>query len=102
MQFIDSLNGYFVCHGGVFKTGNGGSSWTNIFSTSSRVNILKFFGLDTGYYKSDSAIYKTVNGGVNWTTSLKVSGDVIFGMHFINSSTGWACTQNGAVLRLLP
>jgi photosystem II stability/assembly factor-like uncharacterized protein len=102
LQFLDSLNGFYACPKGVFKTTNAGTVWTNIFNNGGRLNILKFLGADTGYYKSDSAIYKTVDGGINWTTSLKVSGDEITGMHFINGSTGWACTVNGLILRLNP
>jgi photosystem II stability/assembly factor-like uncharacterized protein len=102
LQFIDPFNGFFASPAGVFKTIVAGVSWNNIFSPGGRVNIVKFFDVDTGYYKSDSAIYKTVNGGASWTTSLKVTRDEITGMHFINTSTGWACTANGWVFRLLP
>jgi photosystem II stability/assembly factor-like uncharacterized protein len=102
LQFIDSLNGFYACSGGVFKTNNGGTDWSKIFTITSQINILKFFGADTGYYKSDSAIYKTLNGGNNWTTSMKITSDELTGMHFINSSTGWACTAHGLILRLLP
>jgi photosystem II stability/assembly factor-like uncharacterized protein len=102
LQFIDSLNGFYACSGGVFKTINGGTDWSNIFTITSQLNIIKFFGADTGYYKSDTAIFKTVNGGNNWTTSMKISGEELTGMHFLNPSTGWACTVKGHVMRLLP
>jgi photosystem II stability/assembly factor-like uncharacterized protein len=102
LQFLDSLNGFYACQAGVFKTSNGGTDWTSLLSPGGRINILSFLGSDTGYYKSDSAIYKTVDGGGTWTTSLKVSRDELTGMHFINGTTGWACSVNGLVLRTTP
>ncbi|HWK04462.1 MAG TPA: YCF48-related protein [Puia sp.] len=100
LQFLDSLTGYYSSQNGVLKTTDGGVSWTSVYPTGGFVNVIKFFGVNTGYYKSDSVIYKTTNGGQSWTTSCKLAGDFLTGMYFIDSTTGWACTGKGYVLRL--
>ena len=100
LQFLDSLNGYYANNKGVFKTTNGGTTWDNIYPVGGDLDIVKFFNTDTGYYALDSAIIKTTNGGTSWTMSCKLGSDNFFGMHFINSVTGWACTRKGYVLRL--
>lgn len=100
LQFLDSLTGYYGCGSGVLKTMDGGVSWNSVYPAGGLINVIKFFDVNTGYYKSDSAIYKTTNGGQSWTTSCKLGSDLLFGMYFINSTTGWACTGKGYVLRI--
>ena len=47
-------------------------------------------GFATGWGVSyGGVILKTVNGGANWTSTIPVSGSYIFGITFINDSTGF-------------
>jgi len=100
LQFVDSLTGFYASKSGIFKTTDGGHNWGNVFPNGASVNMLKFFNATTGYYKSDFFIYKTTDGGQSWTTSaISHTGPSFISMFFIDSTTGWACTSEGAVLR---
>jgi photosystem II stability/assembly factor-like uncharacterized protein len=102
LQFVDSLTGYYASSQGVLKTSDGGHTWSSVYpGTSGYLNVIKFVSATIGYYKSDYAVYKTTDGGQTWTTSCKlVNGDVIIGMFFFDSTTGWICTAKGYVLRI--
>jgi photosystem II stability/assembly factor-like uncharacterized protein len=100
LQFVDAQNGFFAGLYGLLKTTDGGQNWNTIYNNISRVNIVKFFDVNTGYYMADSAIYKTIDGGQNWSTSAKLTKDEFTGMHFINPTTGWACSTTGIILRI--
>jgi len=100
LQFLDNLTGYFGCSSGVLKTTDGGQSWKNVYTTISRGAIIKFFTPAAGYYREGSTIHNTTDGGQSWTTSCKLPGqEFFFGMYFIDSTTGWACTSKGNILR---
>jgi len=101
LQFIDSQTGYYGWENGVLKTTDGGVSWSSVYPTGGRLNVVKFFNATTGYYKSDKIIYKTTDGGQTWTTSCRfISDDYFIGINFVGGSVGWACTAKGLVLRI--
>jgi photosystem II stability/assembly factor-like uncharacterized protein len=100
LQFVDSLNGFYGCRTGLWKTSNGGFTWNSIYPTGGTINIVKFFDANTGYSVTDSLIHKTIDGGQSWSISCKLVGDVFTGMHFINSTTGWSCTSNGFIFQI--
>jgi photosystem II stability/assembly factor-like uncharacterized protein len=100
LQFVDSLNGFYGCKNGVWKTTNGGFTWNSIRSGGGTINIVQFFDANTGYSVVDSQIYKTIDGGQSWSTSCKLTGDIFTGLHFINATTGWACTANGFIFQI--
>lgn len=100
LLFLDSLNGFYGTKAGLLKTTDGGTTWNVVNANGGNVNIVKFLDANTGYYLSDAAIYKTTNAGQSWTTSCKLGSDSFFGMSFINSSTGWACTNGGYIYRI--
>jgi len=100
-----------------YKTTNGGANWTLISSGSNcYINTFQFLNELTGYagggytgpppdFDKGKFILKTTNGGVNWTT---VSYLIITAMpsdmdytdlYFINSNTGWACSNDGQIIK---
>ena len=102
MQFLDTLNGYFGSPSGLFKTSDGGKSWSNILPRQTTFMVPHFFDNNNGYCLAANTIYKTTDGGNNWTVSCKLGQDDFSGMHFLDINTGWATTFGGFVLRLKP
>jgi photosystem II stability/assembly factor-like uncharacterized protein len=102
MQFLDTLNGYFGSPNGLFKTSDGGKSWTNCLVRQTTFMVPHFFDKNNGYCLAANTIYKTTDGGNNWAVSCKLGQDDFSGMHFLDINTGWATTFGGFVLRLKP
>ena len=100
MQFLDALNGYCATPNGLLKTTDGGKTWLNCLATTPALTIPQFFDVSNGYCLVKNTIFKTTDGGKNWTTSCKLPNDQIFGIHFLDMNTGWACTSAGYVLSL--
>jgi hypothetical protein len=78
----------FVCNnsGNVYKTTNGGSSWTGDFVSGSLTGI-SFVNANTGFVCNNSGnVYKTTNGGSSWTGDF-VSGSLT-GISFIGTNVG--------------
>ncbi|MDN3675790.1 T9SS type A sorting domain-containing protein [Flavobacterium paronense] len=79
----------------IYKTVDGGSSWTPQFTDNSagELNAMQFSDLNNGWVVgSKGKIFKTTNGGTNWTavtnTGITSSYDSKT-LYFMNSSTGW-------------
>ncbi|HMT12746.1 MAG TPA: YCF48-related protein, partial [Ignavibacteria bacterium] len=44
-------------------------------------------------------IYRTTNGGDNWALTQLSSNEYLYGINFMNQSTGFVCGNNGLILR---
>jgi photosystem II stability/assembly factor-like uncharacterized protein len=75
IHFTNANNGYIVGEGSggysVYRTTNGGSSWTqNSISANGLLNAIHFMNADTGFIVGASGqIYKTIHAGQSWTTN---------------------------------
>jgi len=93
MQFFDAQKGIMSGeYSGIYRTLNGGDSWTRIYYpvSSNYVGAVSFVNENTGYLltKMGAKLLKTLNGGLNWTevVSELPSTNKIF---FINENTGF-------------
>ena len=98
MRFVNKDTGW-VCSqdafdGGVFKTNDGGQSWTRqINLTTDNPNKIFFINKDIGWVgNSFGKLYKTYNGGLNW--NLQSSLGSIKDILFVNNDTGWIAESN--------
>jgi photosystem II stability/assembly factor-like uncharacterized protein len=104
--FLDKNHGFYACPTGILKTINGGQSWQNVLSDSvdqigiNTINVIRFVDSNTGYYKGLTTIYKSSDGGQTWSLNCKLGSDYFIGMYFLDIHTGWACTNNGRILRI--
>ncbi len=99
VHFVDTLNGYAYGNGGIiYKTGNGGSSWSiSTFVSSDTIYGMHFVNCSTGYLCTGSGrIYKTSDTARTWIQNYYRSG-WLTGIYFWNRDTGWAV---GAARRL--
>ncbi|MEO0106412.1 MAG: YCF48-related protein [candidate division WOR-3 bacterium] len=104
MDFVNQDIGYLTGMGLIFnilpaavlyKTIDGGNSWTNIYGLSLEFvgkmwDDVFFVDLNNGWLAgANSDIRRTTNGGSSWTTqSAPVSGS-LKSIYFINSNEGW-------------
>ena len=97
INFLDELNGWMISSygdGGVFKSTDGGNSWTvfnpmlnNIFY------CMSFISASTGWVCS-SGMFTTTDGGQNWTQLYSSAGTSTWSfIQFIDENTGW-CSQH--------
>ena len=93
LVFQNALTGYYTSVNGLLKTADGGVSWNvinpNAPTGNLGVNVVSFPGINTGYYYTGSIIYKTVDAGQTWQINCNVKKDLLNGLHFIDSTTGW-------------
>jgi len=65
--FIDSQNGWAATDGGLFKTSNGGSTWSQLSSVgNSQGWDVHFNNVNEGYYSSSNRLYHTDDGGASF------------------------------------
>lgn len=81
-------------------TSNAGTTWEYeelpIFGISF---ALDFLNKDEGYSASGFQLLHTVNGGNNWEPEVVIDSLTIFDLQFVDNYTGFACGQDGALLK---
>ncbi|MBI2891192.1 MAG: hypothetical protein HYY13_10465 [Nitrospirae bacterium] len=103
----DSSTGYVISRAYVFKTTNGGGSWTqtqplNLDNSGASINGIHFPKSATlGFLAGNSGqIFKTINGGSNWTPQTSGTGYSLIGIRFLpDELTGYTVGGNGTVLK---
>src|SRR5690606_2529759 len=101
INFLDEQNGYlFFKH--LLRTTNGGMSWEETDSATTRVcNTYFFHNKDTGWGAgSNGQLYRTNNGGAAWTQQITAPvGGPFSSVFFLNENTGWAVGSNGKLIK---
>jgi photosystem II stability/assembly factor-like uncharacterized protein len=102
MQFTGLNTGWYGSNAGVFKFIEGASQWSKVLSSGANSGSADIHFLDEkeGYYSIQKMIYKTTDGGNTWTISCKLAEENIAEIHFLDTNTGWACTDKGSILYL--
>ncbi|MEO8210340.1 MAG: YCF48-related protein [bacterium] len=99
--------GYTVGFNGiVFKTIDGGNNWS---IQPTNIGTIQLFavhftdaltGTAVGGSQFDTAtIIRTTNGGTNWIQQNPNTTNLLRGVYFINSNTGFAVGNNGTILK---
>src|ERR1035437_8090747 len=90
--FISSSNGFIGgSKGNIYKTNNGGSSWTNISLSDKTMNVEKvlFISALKGFCATQQDVFRTIDGGTTWVSVLN-SQDNIFDIQFVTATIGYA------------
>ncbi len=99
----------FACgyNGGIYKTIDGGNSWTSQSTTNTDIsrskhfNQLKFLNENIGYaVGNDGLIMFTDNGGANWNTAKKITDNHLYAIYIKNSSSIFVTSTNGKIFLL--
>ena len=73
--FISDTTGFATSGGAIYKTTDGGNSWTPVFTGGARLHSFFFASTLVGYAAGDAkTILKTVDGGTTWSAQT-VPGD---------------------------
>lgn len=94
----------------VYKTTNGGTTWTKQTATEPNQNFAFFTALEfldelTGYAATTISgsnvrrIIKTVDGGITWTKPTQPALSYIGGVHFFDANNGIIAGGSGKILR---
>ncbi len=84
----------------IFKTTNGGSNITSVFTTANSQVDLEFINSLTGYsVGGPTLIYKTTNGGINWLQQTGQGSGVPLRTVSMIGDTGFICGANGTILK---
>ncbi len=104
IYFINPSLGYAVGKGGnIFKTVNGGASWS-FFSSglTSNLNSISFADTTYGYIVGDGgAILKTTDGGTTWTQQSSPTTQNLYGVSALDSNIVYAVGEAGTIIRTL-
>lgn len=92
-------------NGTVLKTSDGGNNW-NLLSTGIETMMLfsiHFTDVNTGTAVGGSQfdtalIIRTTDAGLNWVRQIPNTTNLLRGVYFINSNTGFAVGNNGTIL----
>ncbi len=107
LRYVKAFNAttfYALGYAGTFiKTTNSGANWFithNVFGTQQNDQIFAysgwFFDQNTGFASGEQGkLARTTNGGTTWDTVSTGQTATLYGIHFINSTTGFICTSTG-------
>jgi photosystem II stability/assembly factor-like uncharacterized protein len=106
IHFPDANTGYVIDYSGMFKTADGGATWTNLLlydysiNTYYYLNSLYFTNANTGYAVGRSGtIIKTIDGGITWTKLSSRTTNDLFSIFFPDANTGYAVGGRGTILK---
>ena len=74
--------------------------------TTDEIQDISFVDPDNGWVAGGKGnpypgptVYKTTNGGIHWTPIILPQDNMLFGIDFINESTGWAVGAEGLIFK---
>jgi len=103
--FTSATTGYSAGYSTIYKSINGGNSWSSIYNNVNFfLNDIYFTDLNTGYavgYANGSSgiILKTTNSGLNWNIIDPLSAYRFNSIQFTNDSVGFIATDGGKILK---
>lgn len=97
IHFFDLLNGLVNVRDEVYRTSDGGSSWTlalhdtNLFAASGNQRLVFPPTGQTGYYMNrGTKMYKTTDGGVSWTSMAQaLAQGTLTEVQFVSPAVGY-------------
>jgi photosystem II stability/assembly factor-like uncharacterized protein len=106
VAFSDISYGFAIHDSGVVaRTTNGGVSWSPVtFPTTSQCTGVGVApGTSWAWVSNSLDVYYTRNGGTSWSTeSLYPFDGAISSISLVDTTSGWAATSNGELLKFIP
>lgn len=102
LDFVSPLEGWFFdSDDEIFKTSNGGTTWTKVSSLTGTINKLRdmdfvtptqgWVAASSGFAAGPGTIFYTSNGGQSWTAQITSNTNSFFNtLCFLNTSLGFA------------
>ncbi|MCY7409431.1 MAG: T9SS type A sorting domain-containing protein [Chitinophagales bacterium] len=90
LDFVNASIGYAIDASDVYKTVDGGLSWTAFSIPVSYFPAIYFLNKDTGFVSGNEVYYKTSDGGASWQTLTMPTTTIFADYFFTNDSVGFA------------
>ena len=105
MDFVNDTTGYIAMDNStatqLFKTTNGGITWTHIGFYYIPFTHLEFVTGSTGYAVTNNVVYKTIDSAQTWQVVDVNTSDWINGVHFVSPLKGYSYGDNGFVKKTI-
>ncbi|MBU0765140.1 MAG: T9SS type A sorting domain-containing protein [Bacteroidetes bacterium] len=99
--FLDANTG-LVTNGDIYKTSDGGATWTNVNAPGSYIFDFHFLDSQTGFASGDhGTILKTTDGGDTWTECVSGMTTPLREIFFPNTNVGYTVENYGDVLKTI-
>lgn len=104
--FVGNNNG--LSGGYVYKTTDGGSSWSQLSVVPHIWRCIKFLdanigfaggGVDNNIPAYGGKLYRTADGGQNWTEIVISNLKVVRAIYFVDSNNGYMCADQGQLYK---
>ncbi len=87
--------------GEIFKTIDGGETWTKILSSNSQIMAMSFINDRQGFYATYSKeIYATMDGGLTWTL-VSTLAELPTSIRFIDANLGYFSSLEGKLFKTI-
>ncbi|MBS1552506.1 MAG: hypothetical protein JST15_10625 [Bacteroidetes bacterium] len=86
-------------NGKVYRSANSGLTWFNTVYGSANLNSVSAFANDVWIASANGNVYKTLKTSSSYTSYNTGSSNNLYGVYFINSSTGFVCGESGSVYK---
>jgi photosystem II stability/assembly factor-like uncharacterized protein len=101
-HFIDTQNGWVINRERIFRTHNGGQTWTIEFYLGGGDDLEAIYFADdqNGWIVtsgSSGVIYRTQNGGNTWQEISIPGASYMYNIHFIDANKGWIVGNGGDI-----
>ena len=95
LSFLSDLTGWEIKGGTVYKTTDGGASWTAISTMNVLGNAIEFLDVNNGYFSTPVSVYKTTNGGNSWQRILLDNNSTGYtDIDFVSVNEGYVTNGN--------
>ncbi len=85
--------------GEVYRTTDGGTTWTKVWTVESRITNIFFVNNQKGWLTGDGGfIARTVDGGLTWSKEVAPTSADLTSVFFINEGTGWVVGLKSTIL----
>ncbi len=103
IEFMDQQTGIVTGNDGlIMQTTDSGTTWVykNLGYNEQLTRIYFLNGTGTGFITTTTGkIFKTTDAGQNWIDNKKNLGNILYGIDFYNSTSGYAVGWNGTILK---
>ncbi|MDZ7896928.1 MAG: YCF48-related protein [Arcicella sp.] len=99
VKFINETTGFVGNNEGIFKTNDGGVTWSKVYNSSKSVKCISFINSTVGWAVGNQGlVVKTIDGGNNWTLAASITTPyALYKVLFKDSNNGLIVGDFGSI-----